>query len=535
MLRHTFVLAFLPFLIEYPNDQIIVPDGYVVLTLLDGLNGPGAVRFAPDGKLVVGLVKSVIKVNDDATNVEVIATGKNFWAFDVSFGLDGTLYISDTVPWDDTGSVLWRVRPQTINPEIWISGFKYSQGVCTLPNGYLLLADPGWITYGDGRIMMARSDSSASLAGDLEIFVDTPTINPVKPRVGPDGCVYFLDRGLLASGSLAFISSNAGTLYRVPENSKEALPVIEKLNDPIDFAFYPDGSIMILDVDENYPDKSLIYKCDPNTGDKAKWATNFMYSHGLDVDKYGNIYVGDTTAGRVYKIKKKNCLFDTYSVFGFEKLKIAGDAQIKTPVNIGSNDLVKLSGSIDIHANLITGKSIITKGKSLNIHGVIQKSFEQVIFHDVGSTLSQAEIFNNNSKIGLTVKGNNPLDGKKFELKNKDEITLPSGDYFFHSLKVSNSKLFVSPGTRLFVSGDIEITGSSIVNYPYNPSDLVIISGDDVDIKGKSSVSALFYSKEGEFEISGSSELVGGIIAKQVVIKDNASVISPESIRLKCF
>ncbi len=518
------------------QDEIEVPDGYEAVVLLENVPGVASVKLTPDGRLTVGLSQRVITVRTDGTDVQTIALG-DFWAFDTSYGLDGKLFIADPIWRETNGARLWAVLPGTLQPVKWLWHFSYVMGVCTLPDGNLVVIDPGWIRNSDGMIKLAPPDVQGLMREDLEDFVKTSTINPVKPRVGPDGLVYFLDRGFLYNPpSIAFTPLNVGTLYKVLPGTREALPVISGLNDPIDFAFYPDGDVLILDDDITNPRRMAIYKCDLKTGVKTVWARNFGYSHGIESDKSGNVYIADSEANRVYKIKRKYCIFDASSMFGIEKLQISGSSQVESDRLVGSNSYVELGGSADVKGNIYSGGQIVFTGNGAKLTGSANQYSPVLEFPDLNGLITGVGQGNDNYRIGLTSQGTNPLNGSAFELRNSEQITLTAGNYFFSSLKMSGiSRLYASGDVRIFITGLLSVEDSALLNFSNDPCNVIIVSNGNVTLGGNAAIAALIYARNGEALVSGNSSLKGGLIAQKVLLSGRSSVLTHTCAKSICF
>lgn len=251
-----------------PTSPVVVPDGWVADVHVQ-VPGPLSLRRI-DGELYIGAHNAIWK------GTTLVVEG-DFLAAAIDRAPDGTWYVADTL-WTSWGVAnLWKFTPgQTLA----MTGFKYCQGVCVLPDGEVLAVDVGWInttTSMDGKIL--RLDGTVEIPG-------TPLRNPVSLEPGPDGYLYFLDRG--------FLSWEPGRLLRFKPGDAAAEVVLEGLNDPFDTAWAPDGSLFITD-------KTKLLRWVPG-GAVETWASGFGEAHGVDVAPNGDIFVADPVAGVVWRI-----------------------------------------------------------------------------------------------------------------------------------------------------------------------------------------------------------------------------------------
>ncbi|MCC6132302.1 MAG: hypothetical protein IT186_20460, partial [Acidobacteria bacterium] len=134
---------------------------------------------------------------------------------------------------------------------------------------------------------------------------------------------------------------------------------------------------------------------------------------------------------------------------------------------------------------------------------------------------------NNNSLIGRTQGGKNPLNGTQFELDNSDSITLSEGIYYFTKLTLKNgSKLNVAGAVRILCEGPVTLDNSSKVNDGGNPYNvrLWVKGTETVTPKNQSTASAFVYAPQAKVSLDNSSVVKGGVFAKEIELKNDAVI-----------
>ncbi|MEW6412877.1 MAG: hypothetical protein AB1483_10450 [Candidatus Zixiibacteriota bacterium] len=135
---------------------------------------------------------------------------------------------------------------------------------------------------------------------------------------------------------------------------------------------------------------------------------------------------------------------------------------------------------------------------------------------------------NNSAPGGLS--GSFSYDGATHELTlaNNAVATLSGGTYYFSDINLgSTSDFMVASGevVRIYMSGDLVVSSSALVNPTEPPASLQIFSkGDLVAIGMSIEITAAFYGPGTDVIINNASNFYGSIIAKSVWMEDAAQV-----------
>ncbi|MBI2898675.1 MAG: hypothetical protein HYY17_00675, partial [Planctomycetes bacterium] len=245
------------------QQSVVVPDGWVADVYLAE---SGICLRRVGGELLVGGFNTVW------SGTTPIAQG-GFVAAAIDRAPDGTLYVSEAI----FPASLWRFPPDGSGQQTALWGFKYSHGVCVLPNGDVLALDTGWLNFAgeDGKIV--KVPPTLASVEQLPAEVTSPLlINPASIELGPDGYVYFAER--------RYLWFQDGSIWRFKPGNPVAELVLAGLGDPFDTAWAPDGALFITDG-------TNLLRWHPQTGTIELWASGFVAPHGVDVAPNGDVYV----------------------------------------------------------------------------------------------------------------------------------------------------------------------------------------------------------------------------------------------------
>jgi glucose/arabinose dehydrogenase len=266
--------------------SIVVPEGWEWEVVLAGVELPLGLKSLPDGSLLVatwGEVLRIPPVREDPW--DVVAVG-DFVAMFLEFGHDGTLYLASPTHISFGHAALWAVAPGEIEAQIVTFGLRYCEGVVCLPDGDLLAVDPGWIgTWkGDGVVWRVPPGTRDAPVGYMTSELENVLRNPIAIKFGPDGALYMLDRGRYVV--------EPGWMLRWFPGEHVAELFLEGLNDPRDFVWASDGSILMTERDYALDPSGTVHRWNPAIGEPWR----------IEIDAAGDIFVSDPAAGFVYRI-----------------------------------------------------------------------------------------------------------------------------------------------------------------------------------------------------------------------------------------
>ncbi|MDD5224787.1 MAG: Ig-like domain-containing protein, partial [bacterium] len=125
-------------------------------------------------------------------------------------------------------------------------------------------------------------------------------------------------------------------------------------------------------------------------------------------------------------------------------------------------------------------------------------------------------------------------------ITNNHNVTLPSGDYYFTSIYLSNNaKLIISAGAQvnLFVEDNVQISNNAkIVNPLSNQADLNLICGTDATqgevfyLMNNAGVKVNVYAPLADVVMEGNADLYGAIVGKSFTGANNSKILLDESL-----
>jgi hypothetical protein len=247
-----------------------------------------------------------------------------------------------------------------------------------------------------------------------------------------------------------------------------------------------------------------------------------LFSKG-DLDIGGNVATDayDSSLG-TYASQAVNA--DAYGTFA------------QTGGSVGTNSGIKLHGSsTTIRGNAIPGplQTIDASGSPVVTGDQLPREFEIDLDPTPLATFQAALTTNNNSNMFPP----GPKHGMHYDQKDKElhitggaTLNLPAGTYFFTSLRITgNATLNVSAGVKIYVTGEFDASGGSIVNtgrpqnfqvymHPYPvPTDFTPTSAS-MKLRGGSQLSMAFYGPEADLSMGGGIALYGAAVAKTISV-----------------
>jgi len=194
---------------------------------------------------------------------------------------------------------------------------------------------------------------------------------------------------------------------------------------------------------------------------------------------------------------------------------------------------IVVSGKTIINGDVMPGfgYATTTNGGALEITGTTTVSNQGVTAPVV--TVDEAMLSNDNDTITLTDKGNDPFSsGLNMSLTANDNLTLQPGLYYFESMSfTSGASLTITGPTEIYLSGDLNVTGTGTINTTLNPADLTIYStGSTVKMTGDVEFYGSIIAPYAEIELAGTSSYYGAIIGGTVKISGDFEFHVDESL-----
>lgn len=192
--------------------------------------------------------------------------------------------------------------------------------------------------------------------------------------------------------------------------------------------------------------------------------------------------------------------------------------------SIISNGKISLGGNVYVDGNANPGPGFDfpdTPPPPVNgTYDTLAAPFEVAPIED--ELIQSVQAVNDNEDITI-VKGANPAEpytgGTDLDLEAGATLILPSGTYYFSSIKTgSNSQIIVSGPSVIYVTGNIAIAGAGIINSTGLPRDLSIRStGSDIKLTGTSDYCGTIYAPNATVKVSGTLNLYGAIVSGKSV------------------
>ena len=220
---------------------------------------------------------------------------------------------------------------------------------------------------------------------------------------------------------------------------------------------------------------------------------------------------------------------DTCKIWGTDDARLSGHASTDSydssagpyfPGFAGSNGHVCSCGEISVANNAeINGEA---------------RTFPAGACPEIMMDFGDVEFNNDNATIGLSDDGKDPFSGGAYEFKltNGDNITFLPGTYYFESMELSGGATLVVDGpTLIYVSGDIRVTGSGVINLTADPENLsVISSGDKVEWSGGSAYYGTLVAPNADVKIRGGAHYYGGVYGRTLDLGGGSEFHVDESL-----
>jgi hypothetical protein len=237
-------------------------------------------------------------------------------------------------------------------------------------------------------------------------------------------------------------------------------------------------------------------------------------------------------AARKISLEKSSCIDSynssdgPYAYSGPGNCDPAGTA----PVSVGTR--LTLKGRARIYGDVVVGPTdrpaeVISVGHHAGISGSVTTAPER------------AEMPLPMIPAGLTCRA-------KLHLSGNSVRTLSEGVHCFSKLVITgNAQLTTTGAVKIYVTGDIKITGKGITSPHNTPAHLNIYSartrtdddGDDEDedngrivLAGQSHLYATVYAPRANIKIAGNADLFGSVVGRSIALRGNAAIHFDEAL-----
>lgn len=197
---------------------------------------------------------------------------------------------------------------------------------------------------------------------------------------------------------------------------------------------------------------------------------------------------------------------------------------------------IKVSGSFDVQGDVMSGfgYEVTVAGTSGDVTGITTSRIDDATAPPVDFT--DVQYSNDNSTIGLTSANTSPWKGAGYNLDIESQayLKLDPGTYVLDSIKLGGgARIVVTGPTTIYVSGDINAVGGTIVNETNDPHDLTILSsGSSVKINGGTGFYGSIYAPEADVALGGGADFYGAVVGSTVTLGGDFTFHVDESLAL---
>lgn len=209
--------------------------------------------------------------------------------------------------------------------------------------------------------------------------------------------------------------------------------------------------------------------------------------------------------------------------------------------HLGSNGRIDLSGGdVHVRGNAIPGPlDTVTGNGGFFVQGDSLPRLEDIEVPITPLSEFQAALAVNNN-LEVAVKAAlapankvlyDPVD-MSLEVRSQHVLTLHGGTYFFSSLKVrSEAVLRVDSPTKIYVTGNVDTSGGTVVNpsgaatdlqifaHPYHlPAGVPVVQNPIVKVRGGVNFAVAIYAPEAAATIQGGTDVFGAVVANTISI-----------------
>jgi hypothetical protein len=203
--------------------------------------------------------------------------------------------------------------------------------------------------------------------------------------------------------------------------------------------------------------------------------------------------------------------------------------------HVCTNGNMTMSGSTAINGDAHPGVTgIVKSSSSIGVLGEIEPLKQPMAYPPVDT--SAVKVKNDNKSIPLSANKKQPVNARgEFMLSGGDSVKLPVGKYYFTKMTLSGSStITISGATEIYVTGDVDLSGGSIMNPSYLPKNLMLFPmGSKCVISGATEFYGAVYGPTTKVERSGSSDYFGAIIGGTLILSGSGGIHADESLKSK--
>jgi hypothetical protein len=308
-----------------------------------------------------------------------------------------------------------------------------------------------------------------------------------------------------------------------------------------------------------------------NFGDNmAYWFTDITYGSGsppsyVVITSHGAVIGSESEAVIEAKFNAQtsgSSVFD-YAIFAQDEIEMTGSSYVDSynsanapwssegeyqNGNIGTNatgsGVVELKGSTKVYGNALigpggntvtgittTGSAAITGSKS-----TLSETKDMTPMDDPGGGTSVTINMSGSSSKTITAGTYRATKVKmsgSSKLYISGDVTLYVDDYF---KMTGSSEVYLNAGASLtvYVSGDLRLTGSGLINTDHDPTKLIFYgtsSCEMVKITGSTDFYGAIHAPEAEIDITGSGDIYGALVGEEVDISGSRGIHYDENLQ----
>lgn len=215
-------------------------------------------------------------------------------------------------------------------------------------------------------------------------------------------------------------------------------------------------------------------------------------------------------------------------LIGLDQVVIAGNPAITgDAASVFSNHHVSLAGSFEIEGDVISGGTVSIDGSNLP-DGRIVENATRIDAPDPTEDVRAAELDNDNDRIPCVEQGNkcvSPVSDGALELNSTESVTLPTGEYYFTSIRINGqAQLHIDGEVVIYLAGEATLNGGSSTN-PSSDSLTIVSSSDaDIELNGNADSQMAIYAPFAAVRFSGTQGFHGTALGRELHISGTADL-----------
>lgn len=194
--------------------------------------------------------------------------------------------------------------------------------------------------------------------------------------------------------------------------------------------------------------------------------------------------------------------------------------------HVCSNGDITMSGSSAIYGDAHPGEGKIVKSSSsIGVSGETASLSDPISYPPAEP--GDAGWNNDNASIPRSLYNKDPLNGKgEFSLSGGDRVDLSPGTYYFSKLTLSGGSILgVTGASKIYVTGDVNLSGGSVANTTMLPENLHLFPmGSKCVISGSSEFYGVVYGSTAQITRSGESGFFGALIGASLVLSGGGGI-----------